>query len=216
MTGLGIVSRVMVLAGGRLARPQSTSLWQTAGSRQQPDSRKTGDLMNRVTVILKQFNGLQGQSTAIINESLLVLGVAIVLFASNWRLALMVIVPMPLVLFAVQRMREWIRLIFRHQWRMYDKANSTLQDILSGIRVVKAFGQESREVARFKSQAELAVTEKTKRRGALCFNHGVHIGPWAVPCPLLQPDVWYCRGTQLGQMVQLPNMRECCTARCVQ
>ena len=145
--------------------------------------------MNRVTrdtETVQRF--IQGQSTAIINESLLVLGVAIVLFASNWRLALMVIVPMPLVLFAVQRMREWIRLIFRHQWRMYDKANSTLQDILSGIRVVKAFGQESREVARFKSASRelAAVTEKNEKTWSTLFPTMGSYWPWAVPCPLLR------------------------------
>ena len=209
MTGLGIArSRVMVLAGGRLARDLRALVYGKlqALSLGYLDSRKTGDLMNRVTrdtETVQRF--IQGQSTAIINESLLVLGVAIVLFASNWRLALMVIVPMPLVLFAVQRMREWIRLIFRHQWRMYDKANSTLQDILSGIRVVKAFGQESREVARFKSASRelAAVTEKNEKTWSTLFpTMGFILG-------LGQFLVLYFGGRlvlreelQLGQMVQ--------------
>ena len=39
--------------------------------------------------------------------------------------------------------------MYHQQWRWWDEANSSLQDILSGIRVVKAFGNEKREAARF-------------------------------------------------------------------
>lgn len=209
MTGLGIVrSRVMVLAGGRLARDLRAFVYGKlqALSLAYLDRRKTGDLMNRVTSDTERVQRfIESQSTAIINESLLVLGVSVVLFTSNWRLALMVIVPTPLVLFAVQRMREWIRLIFRRQWRLYDKANSLLQDILSGIRVVKAFGQEGREVARFRSASRelAAVTEKNEKTWSTLFPAmGFVLG-------LGQFLVLYFGGRlvlreelQLGQMVQ--------------
>jgi ATP-binding cassette subfamily B protein len=39
--------------------------------------------------------------------------------------------------------------MYHQQWRWWDEANSSLQDILTGIRVVKAFGNEKREAARF-------------------------------------------------------------------
>jgi len=56
--------------------------------------------------------------------------------------------------------------MYHQQWRWWDEANSVLQDILSGIRVVKAFGAEKREVARFtEDSAPLARCDDQKRSG---------------------------------------------------
>ena len=43
--------------------------------------------------------------------------------------------------------------MYHQQWSLWDKANSVLQDILSGIRVVKAFGKEDDEVQRFSTDS---------------------------------------------------------------
>lgn len=47
--------------------------------------------------------------------------------------------------------RHVLNRLFHKQWRISDKANSFLHDVLSGIRVVKAFGQEEREIRRFRT-----------------------------------------------------------------
>ena len=44
--------------------------------------------------------------------------------------------------------------MWRQQWRFNDKVNSRLQDVISGIRVVKSFGQEEREAARFRQYTQ--------------------------------------------------------------
>lgn len=155
-------ARTMVLAGGRLAKDIRALVYGKlqALSLSYLDRQKTGDLMNRVTSDtqrVQQF--IERQSTTAVNEILLMLGVSVILFASNWRLALLVVAPAPLVLVIVGLIRERIRLMYRRQWRLFDKANSLLQDILSGIRVVKAFGQEGREVCRFQGASrELSET----------------------------------------------------------
>ena len=100
-----------------------------------------------------------------VNQALVLIGVSVILFVSDWRLALLVVFPTPLVLAAIRLMQEWIRLVFRRQWRLHDAVNSLLQDILSGIRIVKAFGQEDREVTRFrKASRDLAsVTARNEK-----------------------------------------------------
>src|SRR5690606_36820335 len=70
-------------------------------------------------------------------------------FSYIWRLALSVLVPAPIVVFIVRRIWRRIRRMYRAQWRKQDRVYSLLQDVLSGIRVVKAFGQEKREAERF-------------------------------------------------------------------
>lgn len=112
--------------------------------------RKTGDLMNRVrrdTNTIQRF--IQGQAASGINEGLLLIGICIIIFAYDWKLALMVILPAPFVVVIAGAIRKRIRTMYHRQWRAADRADSLLQDVLSGVRVVKAFGQEEREVQRF-------------------------------------------------------------------
>lgn len=112
--------------------------------------KKTGDLMNRVrrdTATVQRF--IQHQAAAGINEVLIFVGVAVIMFSVNWKLALFVILPTPLVVVVATAIRHKIRRMYHQQWRASDQADSLLQDVLSGIRVVKAFGQERREVQRF-------------------------------------------------------------------
>jgi len=112
--------------------------------------RKTGDLMNRVTqdtMRIREF--IQNHLFMALNEALIFIGIAVLLFSYSWRLALLVLVPAPIVVFIVRRIWRRIRRMYRAQWRKQDRVYSLLQDVLSGIRVVKAFGQEKREAERF-------------------------------------------------------------------
>lgn len=112
--------------------------------------RKTGDLMNRVngdTGTIQTF--IQQQLADAINEGLMLIGVGVILFAIDWELALFVIAPAPLVMLIMSRTHAMFRHMYHRQWRFWDRTNSLLLDILSGMRVVKAFGQENREIKRF-------------------------------------------------------------------
>ncbi|HBM80693.1 MAG TPA: ABC transporter ATP-binding protein, partial [Clostridiaceae bacterium] len=114
--------------------------------------RKTGDLMNRVTKDTERIKGfIQNQAVFGINQILILIGICIILFATNWKLALMIILPMPVVILFIRITWKKVHSMLHKQWRSMDKANSLLQDILSGIRIVKSFGQEEKEIERFKS-----------------------------------------------------------------
>jgi ATP-binding cassette subfamily B protein len=115
-------------------------------------SQRAGDLMNRVTSDTDRIRQLIQElcSTAIFQMVILVAASAL-LFGADWRLALVVLLPAPLV--AYMHRLIWKRILwklFHNQWRLYDKASSFLHDVLSGIRVVKAFGKEAREIQRFR------------------------------------------------------------------
>ncbi|MBE3576106.1 MAG: ABC transporter ATP-binding protein [Limnochordales bacterium] len=154
---VGIVrSRTMNVMGTRFARDLREMVYskiQTL-SLGYLNRQKTGDLMNRVTGdtgTIQQF--LQNQAAMLFNESLVFIGVLIILFATDWRLALLVLLPAPLVAYWSGRVWHQIHHMYHVQWRAWDKTNSLLHNILSGIRVVKAFGQEEREAKRFTQQA---------------------------------------------------------------
>ena len=72
-----------------------------------------------------------------------------VLFFTNWQLTLLVLIPIPIVLFSVYKFRIIMRARFERQWRKSSKVNSILHDIIKGIRTVKAFGNEKKEIEKF-------------------------------------------------------------------
>lgn len=147
-----IRSRVMVLLSGRLSLDLRALVYGKIQALSLADigPRKTGDLMNRVTSDTNRLQRfIQNHVAMGINEGLTFIGIAIILFSHSWQLAALVLFPAPFVTIFVRRVWRRIHRMYRRQWRKEDKATSLLQDVLSGIRVVKAFGQEARESKRF-------------------------------------------------------------------
>lgn len=115
-------------------------------------SQRAGDLMNRVTSDTNRIRRLiQEVFTTAIYQVIMLIAITTLLLMTDWRLALVVLLPTPFV--AYLQYTTWrvvVRKLFRKQWRIYDKANSYLHDVLSGIRVVKTFGKEDREIKKFR------------------------------------------------------------------
>lgn len=82
------------------------------------------------------------------------LGAFIAMLFMNWKLALMTLAFVPFAFVLVRSFRKLERRLWRQQWRFDDKVNNRLQDVISGIRVVKSFGQEQRETRRFHAYIE--------------------------------------------------------------
>ena len=112
---------------------------------------KTGDLMNRINNDTRQIQSfLQNAAARGVIHLIMILGIGVILFLRDWRLALLVLMPTPAVIVFIRVGWSFVRQLFRKQWKLMDNVNSLLQDVLSGIRVVKAFGREDWEVNRFK------------------------------------------------------------------
>ncbi|MCL2403999.1 MAG: ABC transporter ATP-binding protein/permease [Defluviitaleaceae bacterium] len=72
-----------------------------------------------------------------------------ILFITNWRLTLLVLIPVPIVIIGMYNFRLIMRARFERQWRKGAKVNSILHDIIKGIRTIKAFGNEKREIEKY-------------------------------------------------------------------
>ncbi len=114
------------------------------------DNRSTGEIMSRVTGDTEHverifIDGVEGFLTA----GLTLIGITVMLFALNWKLALLALIPIPiLMLSAVQftkRIHSYYHAIRRHAAEL----NGYLQDALSGIRETIGFNRQSYERARF-------------------------------------------------------------------
>ncbi len=116
--------------------------------------RESDDLLNRViqdTQRIEKFISWWGAE--LVSQVLLIASVGTGIFLRDWRLALLVLAPIPLVFLVSSLTWQKGRFLFRVEFRAFDRVDSLLQDILSGIRVVKAFGRERHETARFRDRS---------------------------------------------------------------
>ena len=116
--------------------------------------RTSGELMKRVngdTQQIKQF--LVNQFPNMLEQLLMLLAIGIFMFIYDWRMALLILVPMPLVALAFRMFWRFMHMMFHRRWQLSSQSNAILHDIFSGIRVVKAYGMEKREEERFVGMA---------------------------------------------------------------
>lgn len=112
--------------------------------------RTAGELMNRVnydTGQIRQF--IVGTMPDIIEQALMLISVSAMLFIYDWRLALLILFPAPIVAMSFKLFWGKMRRLWNKSWHTSSKSSTVLHDIFSGIRVVKAFGMEEREANRF-------------------------------------------------------------------
>ncbi len=156
-TGITIVRRITSVKASNLLvkdlRREVYSKLQRMGIGKL-EAKKTGDMMQRInrdTMRIGHF--IQNIGIMAVNEIVLFASVAVVLFAMNWRMAVLILLPMPFVMIIVNKFRHEIRRRYHTQWRKMDKMTSKLNDILNGMRVVKAFGREKWAIDQFSSVA---------------------------------------------------------------
>jgi len=112
--------------------------------------KRTGDLMSRISSDTDQINNfLSINLISFLSDAMLVLLTAGVLLWMNPVLALVTLAPFPLVVWLVYGVRERLRRGFARSNIAWAEVSSVLADTIPGIRVVKAFAQETREIRRF-------------------------------------------------------------------
>ena len=150
---LGIIrSRVLVITSNkvivRLREMVFSKIQMMSISR--ISKRTAGELMNRVNNDTSQIqNFITGLMPDLVQQSLILISVSVMLFVYDWRLALLILFPAPIVAVSFRKFWNFIGPMYGRSWNIYSKADTTLHDIFSGIRVVKAFGMEKRESKRF-------------------------------------------------------------------
>jgi ABC-type multidrug transport system fused ATPase/permease subunit len=115
----------------------------------------TGELMSRVTNDVNVLENFVTHGSALTAVDLLRLfGGAAILLVLDARLALLVLLPVPILAISLRYFNTRIRPVYRHVRARLGDINAQLQDSLSGIRVIQAFVQEEQELARFAQESE--------------------------------------------------------------
>ncbi|MCL2456976.1 MAG: ABC transporter ATP-binding protein/permease, partial [Defluviitaleaceae bacterium] len=125
-------------------------------------SKRTGSLMNRIGRDARNIYWffVDGLPYIILN-TILFLGIFIMLLILEWRLALVIIFIVPIVIGAFW----WLFFIFQRYhhkfWVLNSHLNNMVSDSVNGQRVIKAFAREEEESTRFeassKRQAEVLI-----------------------------------------------------------
>lgn len=113
--------------------------------------KRTGDLINRVSTDSDRLCQFLADSVVdFAADCLLLIGIAVTLFLTHGTLALATLTPFPFVVWLMYRSRERLQSGFAVSNRAWAGMTSVLADTIPGIRVVKAFAQEEREIERFR------------------------------------------------------------------
>ena len=163
------------------------------------DKREVGAVMSRVqndVGALQNFLLDTAENTII--SSLTILCVVTILFFNSPFLAFLVLVPVPFVIFGTNRYWKGLVKLWRRVWHQNSSLGAGLADALGGVRVVRAFGAEDREINRFtKRSSTLRDAQTTVEARAASFYPvmGFVMG-------LGFPIVWFFGGTFVlsGQM----------------
>ena len=133
-------------------------------------SQRAGDIMNRITRDTDRICGLINDVfLQLFFYGVLLVGISVLLFITDWRMALFVLLPTPIM--AYIQMKVWRKILHRlyhRQFRLDDKTNSYLHDTLSGIRVVKAFGREDAETEKFNKYTKQFADASIRSETAWC------------------------------------------------
>lgn len=119
------------------------------------DENNTGELMSRIKEDSENImHAICFGIMLFIEQCVYFVIASVILFSINWKLALVCLIVMPVIEFVVFRLE-------RNVGRTYEKIsdqravlNSTAQQNISGVRVVKAFGRERYEIQKFLRQNE--------------------------------------------------------------
>ncbi|MEA4832201.1 MAG: ABC transporter transmembrane domain-containing protein [Oscillospiraceae bacterium] len=146
-------SRLLAVAAGKFSVVMKTLLYEKISklSLGSINKKSTGDLMGRVsndTDVVESF--IINQFPNIFIQIVSLAGAAALLLFINWVMALFIIIPIPFVMFIVTKFWSFIQRRNMKAWMAGSRQNRLLQDILNGIRVVKSFGQEKKEIEHFK------------------------------------------------------------------
>ncbi|WP_159256529.1 ABC transporter ATP-binding protein [Lactiplantibacillus pentosus] len=117
---------------------------------------RTGDLMAHATNDLTAVERVAGGGILQFADSIITGGTTLIAMMTliDWRLTLIAVVPFPLLAVVSRYLGKKIHVAFRASQAAFSRLNNKAQESISGIKVIKALGQEKADVADFNQQID--------------------------------------------------------------
>lgn len=123
--------------------------------------KRIGDLMAHATNDLQAIQQTAGSGILTLVDSLTLGGVvlATMAFSISWKLTLISLLPLPVMAIATSRYGTMLHRRFLTAQEAFSALNDKVQESMSGVRVIKAFGYEEKDVEAFRRQSEDVVAK---------------------------------------------------------
>ncbi|WP_367294854.1 ABC transporter ATP-binding protein [Levilactobacillus yonginensis] len=120
---------------------------------------RTGDLMAHATNDLEAIQRVAGGGILQFADAIITGGTTLIAMMTliDWRLTLLAIVPFPFLALISWYLGQKIHRAFGASQAAFSRLNNKAQESISGIKVIKALGQEDADVADFDSQVDRTI-----------------------------------------------------------
>lgn len=134
------------------------------------EGQRVGELIARITSDVGQIQNIVSSGViSLLSNGFMLVGILAAVFLLNWRLALITLTVLPLIVYVVSKAGRKIRGISHRVQETIADLTAVLQEIFTGIRVVKAFTMEKHEAKRFARENEASFNANMKSAQALAF-----------------------------------------------
>ena len=107
------------------------------------DSNSKGDILSRIMNDVDNIsNTLQNNLISIVSSVIMIIGVFVMMLITNWFLTLFIVVLVPFTAVVALRILSVSRKLFKKQWDRTGELNGHVEEIYTGHKIVKIFGQE--------------------------------------------------------------------------
>ena len=130
------------------------------------DRRGTADSIYRIQYDAEALKHIAYAAFPFASSLVLVAGALYVTFRIEWRLALVACAVVPILFVIVQRYQQRIRPRYARVKELESSALGVVQEALTTVRVVKAFGREERERSRFLGRSGEGALARIRLAGA--------------------------------------------------
>ncbi|MBO8171671.1 MAG: ATP-binding cassette domain-containing protein [Bacillaceae bacterium] len=126
--------------------------------------RRTGDLMAHATNDIQAIQATAGEGVLTLVDSITVGSLVIftMAFFINWELTLLALLPMPIMAWATSYYGSLLHKYFHKAQEAFSRLNDKVQENITGMRVIKAFGQEEAEKKSFEDLSSDVVDKNIK------------------------------------------------------
>lgn len=119
------------------------------------DRRNVGSIMSRMTNDTGAlYDVLIDGVPVILQQGITLIGIPLMMLQMNWQISIWALLPVPLIFYAVNLFRKRMTRVWHRFWHSWSRLGSSLNGVLQGTRVVKAFHGENRELSRFSNRIQ--------------------------------------------------------------
>ena len=125
---------------------------------------RIGDLMAHATNDVQSVRETAGAGILTFVDSIILGSSVLVMMAVSisWKLTLVSLLPLPIMAISTQYYGKLLHQRFHLAQESFSELNNKVQESMSGLKVIRSFGQEKEDIQTFKAQADIVVEENMK------------------------------------------------------